>query len=219
MAATIPNCKAYDPASAGERAVIIDHGMREMLVEQKDVFYYVTLMNENYAQPNLPEGAAADVVRGCYNFASYLRNIDEGYGPYSLKDVTLLGSGAILTEVIKAAHLLAAQGVDVTVYSVTSWSELARDGRACLQRQIAGDAAEPVPFIEQQLQGSAGPIIAATDYVCAVPESVRAYIPQGRRYVTLGTDGFGRSDTRAALRGYFGVDAASIVRAALGQVG
>ena len=215
VAATIPNCKAYDPAFAGEMAVIIDHGMREMLVEQKDVFYYVTLMNENYAQPDLPDGVAADVVRGCYKFASCLRTSDGGQGPKLLTNATLLGSGAILTEVIKAAHLLAAQGVSVDVFSVTSWSELARDGRACLQSQLASETPVPTPFIAQQLQGSTGPIIAATDYVCAVPESVRAYLPEGRRYVTLGTDGFGRSDTRAALRGFFGVDAAHIVRAAL----
>nr|WP_295787020.1 alpha-ketoglutarate dehydrogenase [Rhodoferax sp.] len=218
VAATIPNCKAYDPAFAGEMAVIIDHGMREMLVEQKDVFYYVTLMNENYAQPDLPAGAEVDVVKGCYKFMSYSRSTDEGYSQNSLKDVTLMGSGAILTEVVKAAQLLALQGVNVEVYSVTSWSELARDGRNSLQRQMAGDASAPMPFIEQQLQGSAGPIIAATDYVCAVPESVRAFLPADRSYLTLGTDGFGRSDTRAALRGYFGVDAASIVRAALGQL-
>ncbi|MBK7282872.1 alpha-ketoglutarate dehydrogenase [Candidatus Aalborgicola defluviihabitans] len=218
VASTIPNCKAYDPAFAGEMAVIMDHGMREMLVEQKDVFYYVTLMNENYAQPDLPTGAEADVVKGCYKFASYICISDEGYSLKSLKKITLMGSGAILTEVVKAAQLLAAQGVNVTVYSVTSWSELARDGRACLHRQMAGDASAPMPFIAQQLQASSGPIIAATDYVCAVPESVRAFLPADRHYLTLGTDGFGRSDTRAALRGYFGVDAASIVRAALGQL-
>jgi pyruvate dehydrogenase E1 component len=219
IAATISNCKAYDPAFAGEMAVIVDHGMREMLVEQKDVFYYITLMNENYAQPDLPEGAQADVVRGCYKFASYLRIVDGGYSRISsLKTATLLGSGAILTEVIKAAEQLAAQGVDVTVFSVTSWSELAREGRACEQRRLAGEADIPLPFITRQLQASTGPIIAATDYVVAVPESIRAFLPEGRRYLTLGTDGFGRSDTRAALRGYFGVDAASIVSAALRQL-
>jgi pyruvate dehydrogenase E1 component len=216
VAATIPNCKAYDPAFAGEMAVIIDQGMREMLVEQKDVFYYVTLMNENYAQPDLPDGAQDDVVHGCYHFGSYSRIIYEGQSPISpSKNVTLLGSGAILTEVIKAAEQLAAQGVDVTVFSVTSWSELAREGRACQQRRLAGEADVPLPFITRQLQTSTGPIIAATDYVVAVPESIRAYLPDGRRYLTLGTDGFGRSDTRAALRGFFGVDAASMVRAAL----
>ena len=219
MAATISNCKAYDPAFAGEMAVIVDHGMREMLVEQKDVFYYITLMNENYAQPDLPEGAQADVVRGCYKFDSYSRIVDEGYSRISsLKTATLLGSGAILTEVIKAAEQLAAQGLDVTVFSVTSWSELAREGRACEQRRLAGEADIPLPFITRQLQASTGPIIAATDYVVAVPESIRAFLPEGRRYLTLGTDGFGRSDTRAALRGYFGVDAASIVSAALRQL-
>jgi pyruvate dehydrogenase E1 component len=218
-AATIPNCKAYDPAFAGELAVIIDHGMREMLVEQKDVFYYVTMMNENYAQPDLPEGTAADVIRGCYHFKSYSRTADGGQGSKTPGNVTLLGSGAILTEVIKAAQMLAAQGVAVDVFSVTSWSELAREGQACGVNGAGSDVNADVsePFIAQQLRQSTGPIIAATDYVRAVPESIRAYLPQGRAYVTLGTDGFGRSDTRAALRGYFGVDAASVVRAALGK--
>jgi pyruvate dehydrogenase E1 component len=206
-AATIPNCKAYDPAFAGEMAVIIDRGMREMVVEQQDVFYYVTLMNENYAQPSLPEGAAEDVIRGCYRFGGYKSTAD------APKKATLLGSGAILTEVIKAAQLLAAEGVDVTVFSVTSWSELARDG----QRVAVGEMGALLPsdpcFIASQLLETEGPIIAATDYVRAVPESIRAYLPQGRDYLTLGTDGFGRSDTRAALRSFFGVDAASIVRA------
>ncbi|MCF8211874.1 MAG: alpha-ketoglutarate dehydrogenase [Rhodoferax sp.] len=213
VAATIPNCKAYDPAFAGELAIIIDNGMREMLVEQKDVFYYVTMMNENYAQPDLPEGAVADVIRGCYHFKSYARLTDGGRSNKPQQCVTLLGSGAILTEVIKAAQMLAAQGVDVDVFSVTSWSELARDGKAC------SGADESVSFIAQQLRESSGPIIAATDYVRAVPESVRAYLPEGREYFTLGTDGFGRSDTRAALRDFFGVDAASIVRTATVQLG
>ena len=125
--------------------------------------------------------------------------------------MTLLGSGAILTEVIKAAQQLAAQGVDVDVFSVTSWSELARDG------QRVADAGAPLEqgFLARQLQASHGPVVAATDYVRAVPESVRAFIPAGRRYTTLGTDGFGRSDTRAALRSFFGVDAANVVKAAL----
>ena len=217
-AATIPNCKAYDPAFAGELAVIIDHGMREMLVEQNDVFYYVTMMNENYAQPDLPDGAAADVIRGCYHFKSYSRITDEGQSTKTPKNVTLLGSGAILTEVIKAAQTLAQRGVAVDVFSVTSWSELARDGQACSGQGATSGVDGLVPFIAQQLHNSAGPIIAATDYVRAVPESIRAYLPPGRTYVTLGTDGFGRSDTRAALRCFFGVDAASMVTAALGQL-
>lgn len=210
IAATIPNCKAYDPAFAGEMAVIVDAGIREMMVEQQDVFYYVTLMNENYAQPSLPADVHGDVLRGCYRFGRY------GKGS-SAASVTLLGSGAILTEVVKAGQLLAAEGVDVEVFSVTSWSELARDGVAYQTHMLEGEpgvTAGTVPFIAQQLAGGNGPVIAATDYVRAVPESVRAFLPEGRRYVTLGTDGFGRSDTRAALRDFFGVDAASIVRAA-----
>ena len=221
MAATIPNCKAYDPAFAGEMAVIIDHGMREMLVEQKDLFYYVTLMNENYSQPDLPDGAETGVIRGCYKFASYKPKLDLREQAEKSRNVTLLGSGAIFTEVLRAAEKLVEQGVGVDVYSITSWSELARDGAACQQRLLAGavhrDVQSGVPYIAQQLACSSGPIIAATDYVRAVPESVRAWLPEGRHYLTLGTDGFGRSDTRAALRGYFGVDAASIVRAALIQ--
>ncbi|MBI3100374.1 MAG: alpha-ketoglutarate dehydrogenase [Burkholderiales bacterium] len=216
VAATIPNCKAYDPAYAGEMAVIVDAGMREMVTEQRDVFYYVTLMNENYAQPDLPPGVHEGVLRGCYQFNSYSRLMDGRGEPISSqKSVTLLGSGAILTEVVKAAELLAAEGVEVTVLSVTSWSELARDGVACEQRALAGEAEPGVPWLTQQLAGTQGPVIAATDYVRAVPETVRAFVPSGRRFITLGTDGFGRSDTRAALRAFFGVDAAAVVRAAL----
>jgi len=200
VAATIPNCKAYDPAFAGEMAVIVDAGMREMLVEQRDCFYYITLMNENYAQPDLPADKHADVLRGCYRFGSY--------GPADAKKrVTLMGSGAILTEVIKAAQVLADEGIASDVFSVTSWSELARDGQA-------RDAEDATPFVAQQLAGGQGAVIAATDYVRAVPESIRAYLPSDRRYVTLGTDGFGRSDTRAALRRFFGVDASNIAVAA-----
>ncbi len=202
-AATVPNCKAYDPAFAAEMAVIIDHGMREMVTEQKNVFYYVTLMNENYAQPDLPEAKHAGVMRGAYVFAEY------STATASDKHVTLLGSGAILTEVIKAAAQLASVGVNVTVISVTSWSELARDGMRCEANETN------VAHITQLLAHTHGPIIAATDYVRLVAESIRAYVPINRRYVTLGTDGFGRSDTRAALRDHFGVDAAHIQAAAL----
>ena len=187
VAATIPNCKAYDPGYACEMAVIVDAGIREMMVEQADVFYYVTLMNENYAQPDLPAGAEDAVLRGCYALADW----------QAAGDVTLLGSGAILTEVVKAAQLLAASGVKVQVFSVTSWSELARHP----------------DFVAQSFGGSSTPMVAATDYVRALPESIRCCLPQGRRYVTLGTDGFGRSDTRAALRQFFGVDARAVVQA------
>jgi pyruvate dehydrogenase E1 component len=203
IAATIPNCKAYDPAYAGELAVIIDHGMREMLVEQQDVFYYVTMMNANYAQPSLPAGAEEGVIRGCYKLGVYTPT-----GGQPAKAVTLMGSGAILTEVVIAAEQLVQEGFEVHVFSVTSWSELARDGAA---------SAEGNAYVAQQLADSQGPIVAATDYVRAVPDSVRAFVPAGRTFTTLGTDGFGRSDTRAALRAFFQVDAASIVQAALSQ--
>jgi pyruvate dehydrogenase E1 component len=206
IAATIPNCKAYDPAHAGELAVIIDRGMREMLQEQKDVFYYVTMMNANYAQPSLPEEAREGVVRGCYKF-SQLAPQDNGNPTPKTTSVTLMGSGAILTEVLAAADQLARMGLTVHVFSVTSWSELARDGAATESGHST--------YFAQQLADSQGPVIAASDYVRAVPESVRAYVPAGRGFTTLGTDGFGRSDTRAALRAFFQVDAASIVRAAL----
>jgi pyruvate dehydrogenase E1 component len=212
VAATIPNCKAYDPAFAGEMAVIVDHGMREMLVDQQDVFYYVTLMNENYAQPDLPAGVYDNVVRGCYKFASVPAE-HKPADPVRAQRVTLMGSGAILTEVLKAAWQLAGEGVACDVFSVTSWSELARNGVGCEQRALRGEA-HTVPYLRELLGGSAGPIIAASDYVRAVPESVRAFVPPQRRYLTLGTDGFGRSDTRAALRAFFGVDAAGIARAA-----
>ena len=222
VAATIPNCKAYDPAFACELAVIIDHGMREMMVEQKDVFYYVTMMNENYAQPNLQAGSEADIIRGCYKISSWSRPYSGPSGNKMLsktaQKVTLMGSGAILTEIIKAAVQLDELGIEASVYSVTSWSELARDGAACQQRTLNGEASSST-FVQAQLSSSEGPIIAATDYVRAVPESIRAFLPPGRSYLTLGTDGFGRSDTRAALREFFSVDAASIVKAALQQLG
>ncbi len=209
VAATIPNCKAYDPAFAGEMAVIVDQGMREMLVEQQDVFYYVTLMNENYAQPDLPEGVNEQLLKGCYRLSAAPSKLKT-----KAKPVTLMGSGAILGEVIKAAALLAEQGIAAEVFSVTSWSELARDGQRCEQEAIDG-LGNTTPFVQQQLQSGSGPVIAATDYVRAVPESIRAFMPSNRRYLTLGTDGFGRSDTRQELRQFFRVDAASIVKAAL----
>jgi pyruvate dehydrogenase E1 component len=204
IAATIPNCKAYDPAFAGEMAVIIDHGMREMLIDQQDVFYYITLMNENYAQPDVPASEREGIVRGGYRFGVF------GEGEAR---VSLLGSGAILTEVVKAAQQLAAEGVACEVFSITSWSELARDGLHCEQRAARGEK-HTTPWLREMLGQSKAPIVAATDYVRSVPESIRAFLPEGRRYVSLGTDGFGRSDTRAALRGFFGVDAATIAQRA-----
>ena len=166
-------------------------------------------MNENYAQPDLPEAKHAGVMRGAYVFAEHSTAAVTVTATTSDRHATLLGSGAILTEVIKAAEQLASEGVCVTVISVTSWSELARDGMRC-EADEANDA-----YITKLLAPTRGPIIAATDYVRLVAESIRAYVPITRRYVTLGTDGFGRSDTRTALRDHFGVDAAHIRAAAL----
>jgi pyruvate dehydrogenase E1 component len=204
-AATIPNCKAYDPAFAGEMAVIVQQGIQDMMVDQKDVFYYITLMNENYAQPSLALADYESVVRGGYLFKRFEAVTAVGA---PRQEVTLMGSGAILNEVIKAAQTLAAQGITATVYSVTSWSELARDGLAC-------DNTTQASHVSSILLASEGPIIAATDYVRMVPESIRAWLPSDRRYATLGTDGFGRSDTREALRQFFSVNADSVVAAAL----
>ena len=186
-----------------------------MLTEQQDVFYYITLMNENYAQTNLLSGKEKDILAGAYLY--------QPAPPTAKKRVTLLGSGAILLEVIKAAEILKRVDIEADIFSITSWSELARNGHQKLQAAFAdenkdigvdGTSEYETAFISSLLSNSAGPIIAATDYVRAVPESIRAYIPSQRNYLTLGTDGFGRSDTRAALRDYFQVDAASIAKAA-----
>src|SRR4051794_10772255 len=208
VAATVPNCKAYDPASAGELAVILDRGMREMLEAQSDVFYYVTAMNESVAQPSLPLAAHDGVLRGMYRFRAG--------GHDGVRRVQPLASGAILGEAIKAAEILdAADGVAADIWSVTSFSELARNGIAAENAWRHGTAGIARSFVGEQLAATRGPIVMANDYVRAVPEQIRAFLPPGRRCVTLGTDGFGRSDTRAALRRHFEVDAAAIIQVVL----
>jgi pyruvate dehydrogenase E1 component len=206
--ATVPNCRAYDPAFAYEVAVILERGMREMLEEQQDRFYYVTVMNANYAQPSIPPGPEVrqGILRGIYRLAGE-RNVST--------QVQLLGSGAIMTEVLAARELLKQDwGVEAAVWSVTSYVELHRDGIECERRgRLHSDGPAQKPFVTQALTMAEGPVVAATDYVRALPELIRAFVPS--RYVTLGTDGFGRSDTRAALRSFFEIDAASIVIAAL----
>jgi len=207
VAATIPNCRAYDPAFAGELAVIFDHGARRMLQENCDEFYYLTVMNENYAQPDLPAGAAEGVIRGMYRFVVC--------GDAQATQVRLLGAGAILREVLAAGELLRDEfAVTSEVWSVTSFSELAREARECERWNRLNPLAEPhESHLERSLVGAA-PIVAASDYVRAVPQMLASFLPR-RRYVALGTDGFGRSDTRAALREFFEVDRYSIVLAAL----
>jgi len=206
-ASTIPNCRAYDPSFAGELAVIIDHGSRKMVEEQVDEFYYVTVTNENVENPDLPLSARDGVLRGMYLHRP---------GSSLPQRVQLFGSGAIMGEVLKAADILAKEhGIAADVWSVTSYIEIAREGAARERQWREGSRASVDSWFEQELEKSSGPIIAATDYVRALPEMVRAFVPPGRRYVTLGTDGFGRSDSRAALRAHFQVDAQAIVQASL----
>ncbi|MFC0397022.1 alpha-ketoglutarate dehydrogenase [Paraburkholderia rhizosphaerae] len=215
-ASTIPNCRAYDPAFAYEVAAIVDAGMREMVAEQRDVFYYMTVTNENYAQRSV-SAATFDALREPILKGMY--RLSEGTRPRAAR-VQLLGSGAILREAIAAQQMLADDwDIDAAVWSVTSFTELQRDGMAAERHArntgSASGASEqaPIPYVTHTLNATQGPVIAATDYVRAVPELIRAYVP--RRYVTLGTDGFGRSDTRSALRAFFEVDRVSIVIAAL----
>ena len=211
MAAAIPNCRAYDPAFAGELAVIVDHGMRQMMERSCDEFYYVTVMNENYAQPSLPRGVEEQIVRGMYRFGSTEAALARG-------QVRLLGSGTLLREVIAAADLLATDwGISSEVWSVTSFSELAREARDVERwNRLHPEQDERNSHLAQCLAGDA-PVIAATDYVRAYPQLIASYVDA--RFVALGTDGFGRSDTRTALRRYFEVDRHHIVLAALEAAG
>ncbi|MDR0212306.1 MAG: alpha-ketoglutarate dehydrogenase [Pseudomonas putida] len=207
VAATVPNCRAYDPAFAGELAVIVDHGMRQMMERDVDEFYYVTVMNENYAQPSLPAGVEEQVIRGMYRYATSAAQASRG-------TVRLLGSGTILREVIAASELLANDWqVSSEVWSVTSFSELAREARDVERhnRLNPGDA-ERVSHLCASLAGSA-PVVAASDYVRAWPQLIAGHVEA--RFIVLGTDGFGRSDTRTALRSFFEVDRHQVVLAAL----
>jgi pyruvate dehydrogenase E1 component len=207
IAATIPNCRAYDPAFACELAVIMDHGMREMLERQADVFYYLTVMNENYPQPSLPAGAEAGIIRGMYRFLAQ--------GPAQPAGrVRLLGSGAILRECLAAAELLERDWhVASETWSVTSYGELARAARE-RERDARHHPQAPAQqcYVAECLAGS-DPVIAASDYVRALPQMIASYVEAP--FTALGTDGFGRSDTRATLRRFFEVDRHEIALAAL----
>ncbi len=208
VASTVPNCRAYDPCFAGEFAVILDHGMRAMLERQEDVFYYVTLMNENYAQPSLPAGVEADVVKGLYRFATHAPK------GKSVGRVRLLGSGTILREVIAAAELLAAEWqVEAEVWSATSFAELDREAREVERfNRLHPSEDARTSHVARCLAGGE-PVIAASDYVRAWPQLAGAHIDAP--FTALGTDGFGRSDTRAELRRFFEVDRGHVVLAAL----
>jgi pyruvate dehydrogenase E1 component len=206
-ALTVPNCRAYDPATAGELAVIVDHAAREMLERRADVFYYLTVGNESLPQPSLPPEAHGDVVRGMVRFAVH------GAADAPLR-VRLLGAGALLHEAQAAAELLAADWqVASEVFSVTSFGELAREAREAERwHRLHPTQAQPVPHVTRQLAGD-DPVIAVTDYVAALPQTIAAFIDAP--YTALGTDGFGRSDTRRALRRFFEVDRQHVVVAAL----
>ncbi|MGC8518870.1 MAG: pyruvate dehydrogenase (acetyl-transferring), homodimeric type [Steroidobacteraceae bacterium] len=207
VATTVPNCIAYDPAYGYELAVIIQDGMRRMYTEQESVFYYITTMNENYPQPALPKGAEAGILKGAYRL--------QAAGKGGKLRATLLGSGTILREVLAAAAQLEADyGVRSDVYSVTSFSELRREALECERWNMLhpGEAAR-TSYVRECFAEAKGPFVAATDYVRAVSDQIREWIPG--RYVSLGTDGYGRSDSREALREHFEVDSKYVVIATL----
>jgi pyruvate dehydrogenase E1 component len=212
---TVPNCIAYDPAFGYELTVIIRDGMRRMLEDQEDVFYYVTVMNENYAHPAIPAGAEEGILKGMYRIREGRGTRGEGRGKKQTPQVQLLGAGTILREVLAAADLLESDwNVSADVWSVTSFTELRRDGIGVERHNRlhpVGDQKQS--WVEQCLGQTSGPVIAASDYMRTVADLIRNWVP--RRYVALGTDGYGRSDTRAALRDFFEVDRSHIAVAAL----
>jgi len=211
LSSMIPNCVSYDPTFAHELAVIIQHGMVRMVEKQEDVFYYLTVMNENYAQPGLNTGDEEGIIRGMYKLRS------TGKAKDKLR-VQLMGSGTILREVLAAQELLEQDwGVSSDVWSVTSFSELRRDGLDCERHRLLHpeDKQPPLPYVTRQLAQTTGPIVVSTDYVKLMGDQIRPFVPAGRRLAVLGTDGFGRSDFRAKLREHFEVDRHFVVLAAL----
>ena len=209
QAGLIPNCIPYDPSYGYEVAVIIQDGLRRMYHEQEDVFYYVTLMNENYPQPPLPAGVEAQILKGMYRLRKHAKP--------GKAHVQLMGSGTILNEVVEAARLLGEDWeVSADVWSCPSFTLLARDGMEVERcNRLHPLEKRKKPFVCAQLEGNEGPIVVATDYVRAYPEQIRPYLPGDRHMVVLGTDGFGRSDTREKLRRFFEVDRYHVTVAAL----
>jgi pyruvate dehydrogenase E1 component len=207
FASVIPSCVAYDPTFAYEMAVIIHHGLERMFVNREDVYFYVTAMNENYAHPAMPEGAEEGIRRGLHLIRAARGSSD--------RTVQLMGSGTILLEVLAAAELLESEhGVEAEVWSATSFNELARDGRDAVRHsRLHPEEASRVPWVTRCLEGHPGPVIASTDYVQAYADQIRAFVP--RPYTVLGTDGYGRSDRRPALRRHFEVDRHHVAVAAL----
>lgn len=207
LANMIPNCISYDPSFQYEVAVVVQDGMRRMFAEQEDVYYYITVMNENYEHPEMPAGAEADIIKGMYAF----RKGADSKGPR----VQLLGSGTIFNEVIAAAELLKNDwGVEADLWGCPSFNELARDGQDAARWNLLHPLEAPKKsHVEQKLDGAVGPVVAATDYIKLFAEQIRPFVKN--TYVTLGTDGFGRSDTREKLRHFFEVDRHWVTLAAL----
>ncbi|WP_422049601.1 pyruvate dehydrogenase (acetyl-transferring), homodimeric type [Shimia sp.] len=207
LAGTIPNCVSYDPTFQHEVAVIVQHGLKRMYENQEDVFFYLTLMNENYAHPDMPMGVEDEIIKGLYRFQEVKKP--------TKKHVTLMGSGTILVQAMKAADMLKEDfGVTAEIWSATSFNELARDCQDVARHNRLNPLAEPkVSFVAEQLAKAKGPVIAATDYMKNYAEQIRTCVPG--RYTVLGTDGFGRSDSRVNLRRFFEVDANHIAAAAM----
>jgi pyruvate dehydrogenase E1 component len=193
--------------------VIIQDGLKRMVEKQENVFYYLTLLNENYAQPGLKAGTEAEIIQGMY----LLQEADAAVVAKQKLEVNLLGSGSILRESIAAKELLEADwGVGANVWSCPSFNQLAREGQDAERHNLLHPTATPrVPFVSKQLGRTNGPVVASTDYVKALPEQIRAFIPKDRSYKVLGTDGFGRSDFRYRLREHFEINRHYIVVAAL----
>ena len=208
LSSTVPNCVSYDPTYAYELAVIIQHGLEEMYVKKRPLFYYVTIMNENYSQPPMPEGCEEDIIKGMYLLRPHK-------GRKSKKMVQLMGSGTILREVIAAADILESQfGITADIWSVTSFTELRREGMTVSRwNMLHPDETPRTSHIEDCLADKSGPVIAATDYMKTFADQIREFIDAS--YTVLGTDGFGRSDTREQLRSFFEVDRRYIAVAAL----
>ncbi len=221
LAGAIPNCRAYDPTFSYEVGVILQDGVRRMLHEQEDCYYYVTVMNENYTHPDMPKGCEADIIKGMYLLQDSGKGKNTSKAKSSAKStapcVQLLGSGTILREVIAAAELLEKEfGVSADIWSCPSFSELRKDGFDCERWNRLHPEAKPrVCHVAACLADSAGPVIASTDYVREYADQIRAFLPEGKRYTVLGTDGFGRSDTRENLRRFFEVDRYYVAHAAI----
>ena len=213
LAGTIPNCVSYDPTFAHEVGVILHHGLKRMVEKQDNVYYYLTLLNENYAMPGLTPGTEEQIIKGMYLCKPGPKAKAKG------KDlrVQLMGSGTILREAIAAQAMLATDwGIASDVWSCPSFNELARDGMHAERHNLLHPQDKPlVPFVAQQLQDHEGPVVASTDYMKNYAEQIRPYIPRERVFKVLGTDGFGRSDFRSKLREHFEVNRHYIVLAAL----